>query len=124
MTQTEGNKLIAEFMGASIDRYPEHLPDGTYFVGPWESNMPLFLYHSSWDWLMPVVDKIEGLFPNEKKLNVVNICTDRTEIITCWLQEKFNEIVVEDNGSEQKIDFTYRAVVQFIQWYNTLKIKE
>ena len=57
MTTTEGNKLIAEFMGAYIakegqlaydmdDKYPNGL----------DRLMPEDMkYHTSWDWLMPVV---------------------------------------------------------------------
>ena len=63
------NKLIAEFMG---------LKDGDkYFSPPLEEAESIGLgmyvypdemrYHASWDWLMPVIEKIEneGLDPHE-----------------------------------------------------------
>jgi hypothetical protein len=47
----ESNRLIAEFMG--FDRYSVILPiEGFLNKGP---------YHSSWDWLMPVIDRIEKI---------------------------------------------------------------
>ena len=47
----ENNKLIAEFMGL----YEKH-PLGSFFInGSWYAEHE-FKYHSSWDWLMPVVE--------------------------------------------------------------------
>ena len=51
-----GNILIAEFMG-----FKEH--EGSYYLplynsGDWVPDVELD-YHTSWDWLMPVVQKIE-----------------------------------------------------------------
>lgn len=71
----EGNKLIAEFMGAVTPKTaPEIIlsyikndevwyGDNTTPNGQYESAFKIFdlKYHSSWDWLMPVVDKITEL---------------------------------------------------------------
>ena len=52
----EGNKLIAEFMGAKRKEYSitnrEHylFRDGRKYL---TENL---IFHSSWDWLMPVVE--------------------------------------------------------------------
>ena len=46
----EGNKLIAEFLNQKL---------------PSNSDFDIYLYHSSWDWLIPVVEKIESLTPIE-----------------------------------------------------------
>jgi hypothetical protein len=56
----QGNKLIAQFMGILPDVYnPERYVSSTWpdtiFATPSEMR-----YHSSWDWLMPVVEKIEA----------------------------------------------------------------
>lgn len=46
MKTTENNKLIAEFMGVKLDNEF------------WSAN---FQYYTSWDWLMPVMKKIEDI---------------------------------------------------------------
>lgn len=113
MTQEEiieGNKLIAEFMGLHfhkigwVDKY--HI-DGNYECERLD-------YYGSWDWLMPVVEKIEidctcdvhiyGHY-NWKESNRCSI-----------LDWKDNEIVSKSNDSKSQCVFD--AVIEFIKWYN------
>jgi hypothetical protein len=66
MTTEEGNKLIAEFMYPTARKEYEagdiDIEDGIFKKGCLIFNhLDLMKYHSSWDWLMPVVEKIEGL---------------------------------------------------------------
>jgi len=75
--QIQGNKLIAEFMGHRFTgdgvkkAYCMYLPDQQYWsFSAWnvegypdsldEKIEAYFKYHDSWDWLMPVVEKIEA----------------------------------------------------------------
>ncbi len=55
----ENNKLIAEFMGNPTIFNPIH--DATLYQVKEQSNMTYHIdeleYHTSWDWLMPVVQK-------------------------------------------------------------------
>ena len=44
------NKLIAEFMGAGCDKK-------TFFI----TGKKVYFYDTSWDWLMPVVQKVSSL---------------------------------------------------------------
>ena len=55
------NKLIAEFMGFGIDGKFAYIPDEG---SPLEESMLIveMKYHTSWDWLMPVVDKINSSY--------------------------------------------------------------
>jgi hypothetical protein len=89
------NKLIAEFMGMN-------------YGDPIES----MEYHTSWDWLMPVVEKIEGL--RDSKGNayrfIIDMCNAQIEGAN-----------IEILGGAFKLETTYKAVVEFIKWYNEQK---
>lgn len=64
MTQNEiieGNRIIAKFMGAKEDYYPKELPNWFECFGKWEDNLLKFEYHSSFDFIMPVVEKISKI---------------------------------------------------------------
>lgn len=110
-----GNKLCAEFMGVGIKNnyIIELATDKKIGVGEYDE----FLYHSSWDWIMPCVEKIEGRIVDLSVTVIIknNICSiirhykSPYEEGICWME------------SESKIQSTYQAVVQFIQWYNQPK---
>lgn len=114
MTQEEileGNKLIAEFMG--YDYFKNHYihrdsntPIGNMFT---EDKIQ---YHSSFDWLMPVVEKIEAL---GYSVFIQNDC--------CWLRvaRAGMKIPIITHLSDNKITSTYKAVIEFIKWYNHQK---
>lgn len=121
METIEGNKLIAEFMGSSFKTYKKgHIRKDTVTVCYFDDGMSPFSggvsienlkYHSSWDWLMPVVEKIETI--------------DFVVII------KQGECVIVNNSgntpkfiqqvSTTKIESTWLACVEFIEWYNKNK---
>lgn len=112
----EGNKLIAEFMGGknhpllipytpepddiwfNVDNYPEIHPDSSMW------KLHELKYHSSWDWLMPVIKKIgelgEGYTLQDGRLYPIH----------------YDLIGV-------RIEMAYQKVVDFIKWYNSSGIK-
>lgn len=98
MTRDEGNKLIAEFMGI------EPAPEGMVNIYMDGEEMKLFgtEYHSSWDWLMPVVQKI--LATDTGTLDVYSL-------------------YVEDSLRTANIVTIWDAVTDFIQWYNQTSLK-
>jgi hypothetical protein len=115
----EGNKLIAEFMGWDGIRFlipPDYtLQDiegvESMFYDFSENEME---YHSSWDWLMPVVEKIESkIFDNDEFYNF-NILGGCCVIV---ISSHGNELITSEDG-QSKIECTYLAVVEFIKWYN------
>ena len=88
------NRLIAEFM--DIEDYQEM---GKYVTPN---------YHNSWDWLMPVVDKIFSLGYDYtiKPLHMI-------------IKERMGEIVSECIGIDQsQEEVIYQAVVEFIKQFN------
>jgi hypothetical protein len=113
----EGNKLIAEFMGGKQKpiRYSlVHKPEIFYETGikrPFggcKMTADELIYHSSWDWLMPVVGKIESIHDG------VSICAESCEIFSFNVKHYDNKFFVE----KSKIEATYKAVISFIKWYN------
>jgi len=106
MSTIDNNRLIAEFMGLET-------PDGCYFEhltkkGERKSSHFLLLeYHISWDWLMPVVEKIES----DERYDV-DILQYGTRI-TDNQKEIVNNIA--DISFDKKIEHTYDAVVEFIK---------
>lgn len=110
------NKLIAEFM-----EYPYRYSDtgiisGTerweVGIGHWWCTVDELLFDSSWDWLMPVVDKIE----NETGWELIMYSND------ChW--NKFGDFIndTEIHYVGDRKESVYKAVVEFINWYNQNK---
>ena len=141
MTQEEieGNKLIAEFMGATKGFNSR---EGEFYYLP--DRKPTYLptelkYHDSFDWLMPVVEKIESLnlgtlkvnrFGNEhdagfdttfRNANVVfrieykDVHIDLVGDMQIW--EGWKHI----DKYHSKKEAVWFAVVEFIKWYNQNK---
>tara|TARA_R100000789_G_scaffold77250_1_gene72527 strand:- start:124 stop:468 length:345 start_codon:yes stop_codon:yes gene_type:complete len=108
MTTEESNKLIAEFMGYKLARcnnglawdIGKSLPSHKHLFpiqGVLHTGNELH-FHTSWDWLMPVVSKIT-----------------RDEILI------ENEYSIMDTVPYGLIEDTYKVVVEFIKWYNQQK---
>ena len=101
------NKLIAEFMGyicSGDDEYLIH-PETNYDHSINDEDW--FLYSTSWDWLMPVVEKIES----DERYDV-DILQYGTRI-----RENQKEIVnnIANISFDKKIEHTYQAIVDFIK---------
>jgi len=120
MNTTESNKLIAEFMGwKQVTSHGSLVWDRPKI----DSQKPLFgelvdkkengKYHSSWDWLMPVVERIEADYQHS-----VSICWQHCIVSNAGYNKM--EFGIE-LASSTKLDATYNAVVEFIKWYNQQK---
>jgi len=117
------NELIAEFMdeeiSAVIANYgvpvrvlvlPRKPISETKTGRPIEAK-----YDTSWDWLMPVVEKIEYLGHTVHVAKNDVAVKERNTISSpsvCFIQGKW-ELT--------KIEAVYKAVVEFIKWYNNQK---
>ena len=119
----ENNRLIAEFMrwnpcgnGAWHTPYenagycngePTHICDDRHLK-----------FNSSWDWLMPCVEKIEFVhFEGTDKEVWVDVLIQSEN---CHIVEKTSQFeTIEKIGA--KIEATWLAVIEFIQWYNENK---
>lgn len=69
-------------------------------------DVPTPKYHSSWDWLIPVVEQIEkGNYGFKMCRKVVEVYIDDTKEVIIKVKE------------QSRIESLYKAVIQFIQWY-------
>lgn len=106
------NKLIAEFMGlvrsSVVDKYWTEKNSEGIGIG----ELVGLQFHTDWNWLMKVVEKIESkgfdVFINTFVCRISDVGEDRFEDI-----ETFN--------SASKIQAVHSAVVDFIKWHNNLK---
>jgi len=97
----EKNNLIAEFMGY-VNTTPTD-PDFNIYEnsdGKTIESMSM-KYHDSWDWLMPVIDKIHS-------------STDYYR----YIQEESGQFEVEVYINAKFIQRTWEDVVEYITWYN------
>ncbi len=106
------NKLIAEFMGLKTEGQMQ-----SYKLLHYKNTCGL--YHSSWDWLMPVVEKIDQLLADD---DFVTISYNRCFIEICnpsWIfpNTKSESFTIESIG-DTRIETTLNAVCEFITWYN------
>lgn len=104
-SKRESNLLIASFMGKTI--YPKK---GDKEYKQWKGKACDYewfevLYNKSWDWLMPVVEKIETLGYD------VQIEDNNCAIIG-------HDIDYSDYSTD-KINAVYKAIVAFITHHNT-----
>ena len=100
MTQEEileGEKLIGEFDGITKDRYGRYYKKGV-FKGNSEHD---FIYHSDWNWLMSAVDKISKLH------SIPELYANYSKGIDALMMLDINIL--------------FKAVVEFIKWYNKNK---
>tara|TARA_R110000868_G_scaffold397556_1_gene670279 strand:+ start:80 stop:481 length:402 start_codon:yes stop_codon:yes gene_type:complete len=128
MNTQENNRLIAEFLGMELgDDKTMYYDDAENLHPPTPINELKF--HSSWDWLMPVVDKIE----REHKANFRIKCTWNE-----FTEHSIHQVIVNIEQGEMskdksciydskkiydyvgdavkcKREATYKAVVEFIK---------
>ena len=102
------NKLIAEFMGWDIESLST-IPSNLH-----PSNLELdndevleYKYHTSWDWLMPVIMKCK---------ESVDYCNEAIILLTDDNALKYHNIE-DEMLSQLSIEDTYQAVVEFINEY-------
>ena len=105
MDTIENNKLVAEFMG--LDSFKDSLAS----LNQGKINIDIDVYeqaqyHTSWDWLKPVINKINSI--NKVELGDL-VATD--------------ELIGNIHRDDRLCNLiqTHEAVVEFIKWYNENK---
>ena len=121
------NKLIAEFMGYEnvgtlnnplYDYYDNYFQDGSYEIKDLQ-------YHKSWDWLMPVVDKIEKIHGVYRRGGLTNGGQIHKATDTKYLMEygRYNRSIAHSYGRD-RLSAEYNAVVEFIKFFNQNNIRQ
>jgi hypothetical protein len=119
----ENNKLIAEFMGFELQKNPNERWFNQWFTNdilnkPYHSRIEILHFDSDWNWLMEAVDKIESIGDEEN--NGEYFFEIYKFGVTIFSNGNYvNEIV--DTTGKTKLEATYKAVVEFINYYNAIK---
>jgi len=105
-SRVSNNNLIAEFMGYKYSE--DNAVMTTMNLSGWIEIMPIesMKYHTEWNWLMPVVDKIESLRNSDGDayrftIDMCNVDIENTNI---------------NITGTHKIKAVYRAIVEFIKY--------
>jgi hypothetical protein len=124
------NSLIAEFMEVSnaLSRY-YYLPMFGHYYNSYGNieytdtfNEEELKYHSSWDWIMPVVEKIERLCTKERPIDVrIQGGMVGVYVFIPNSTPTEYEYIYQENGyseNDSKIESVWLAMIAFIKWYN------
>lgn len=93
------NEIIAEFM----DGFRLKIPRNMWYIRSRNETIDSnnMKYNSSWDWLMPVVERIKIKYVVNPKLN----------------ENYFRSVL--DSKVTTSIEILHQRVVRFIRWYNS-----
>lgn len=117
----EGNRIIAEFMGAKIipnqgEAKIEHFVFDDGALAVWDLK-----YNTSWDWIMPVVDKIEEINGGSHTVQIKKrLGYKKKYLCEIYSATKFPEMVSLDSNNS-KLETLFTTVVMFLKVYNKLK---
>lgn len=130
----ESNIVIAQFMGFTPQRTgskkmvaPDNFNElfGDYLNKPRGGNMDQW-FHKDWNWLMPVVQKIESSYQeNKTQMITVHIIGRSCSILRTGAASKWNGKALEDINNnpirifaDTPIEAVYKACLAFILRYN------
>ena len=110
---TENNKLIAEFLGEI--KQPFEFPQFGYInsMGDWKDTFfdNQLKFHSDWNWLMRVVEKIESL---GYTVTIAGVMCKVTKVLD--LENSIVSYVLGDKS--RKLELIYTTMVEFVKWHN------
>ena len=113
----ENNQMIAKFMGEEVVEHQKH--SLCIYRGEGDDKCEIITHYDiSWNWLMPVVEKIL-----KTKLDKHVRQTFKT---FGMVDNKTGDFMVRFNGFFLHIDndlikATYKAVIEYIEHYNSIK---
>lgn len=127
MTQEKiinGNKLIAEFMGGKLEPFNTKI---NYWKWTDKTHQPYndalsedgLKFNLSWDWLMPVVEKIEKQSNGNSNKGFLVSLRSPSSVGYIDKNDVFQMPVPCDSRTlgETRIESVWMAVVNFIEWW-------
>jgi hypothetical protein len=111
----KNNKLIAEFLGFQQTNIGWYDAEEVLLRTEIDNTFDNLKFHTDWNWLMQVVEKIENLqYKNNNDVFKVVI-----DYGSCIIYNMINDLdILFSVNSIYKIQATYNACVEFIKWYN------
>lgn len=141
----EKTKLICRFIGLSpetkINKWPWPFKESepkVYWCNPHNGfgrTAESMKYHSSWDWLMPLVEKVHRsksytprystkergvdieIRPMYCRIELPDTSQGYDYVHGCWKAEPLFSVMCADQKTT--LLCVYHAVVKYIEWYNT-----
>ncbi len=128
---TDNNKLLAEFLGwenhlknKGITKVyinnEEYIQDWEYFDV--EKNIlitPIEMkFHTDWNWLMQVVEKIETISLNEENYSFYFGISTQGVLIMSKTKTGYPTQIVDIEKTGTKLKAVYNACIEFVKWYN------
>lgn len=107
------NMLIAEFMGVQVIDETAIRPNLECF------RLSELRYHNSWEWLMPVIQKIQSM-TNENNVRYNLILGDTSLLINPQVNPEKYFVRYDRN----LLDACKGAIVDFINWYNERSVNK
>ena len=126
--------LLAVFMGATPEQWYSEVQGmtGVHYVFPKEDKVfpdnqrhhseAGLKYDTDWNWLMPVIDKIENLNRNKEQISnntlfyTFNIYHNLCYVYSCGAFPGSTQIC--KHNENDKIISAYKCVIDFIKMYN------
>jgi len=117
----KGNELIAAFMG--LHYHKSGWVDISHIDGNYECTELKYSY--AWDWLMPVIEKIENKWIDGAK-SICKIEGDKVQIyhIVGYNNTDFATNYGYNGEKYDKITKVFLSVVDFVKWYNQKEVSE
>ncbi len=116
----EGNKLIAVFMG---DYFDTGLEPSYYIRYNKEYKLEDSQFHCSWDWMMPVVDKINGMgkaYSFAIFKSYVSLTVEKGGKVFKDYSFAYSEYITPTQTGKEA---AFKLLVKFVKWENENLLK-
>lgn len=116
----EGNKLIAVFMG---DYFDTGLEPSYYIRYNKEYKLEDSQFHCSWDWIMPVVDKINGMgkaYSFAIFKSYVSLTVEKGGKVFQDYSFAYSEYITQTQTGKEA---AFKLLVKFVKWENENLLK-